>query len=187
MWFSCFDLWCVIRGYCCVLTAKISCFINPWTVKDRFSSLFNSAQTSLCSENFASKFGVFCFQINWSIKCSFMDWDYSSEAHKILYKNPLWHKYLWYFLETCIYRTTTINPKTFWLQRSNKPLKNPFNHLKNVFSQSLNTNAFVTSWHFCETWFLQNSEDSCADPTSSICWPNKMLHNTIRIPQNHIF
>lgn len=137
MWFSCFDSW--------------------WTLKLlKMDFLLYSILLKLhCAvEPLHPNLVFFVFQINWSIKCSFMDWNYSSEARKILYKNP--HKHFWCFWETCFYRTTTINPQTFRLPRQIKPLKNPLNHLKICIVTKFKHKCFcyvLNNRHFCETWF----------------------------------
>lgn len=136
MWFSCFDSW--------------------WTLKLlKMDFLLYSILLKLhCAvEPLHPNLVFFVFQINWSIKCSFMDWNYSSEARKILYKNP--HKHFWCFWETYFYRTT-INPQTFRLPRQIKPLKNPLNHLKICIVTKLKHKCFcyvLNNRHFCETWF----------------------------------
>lgn len=74
-----------------------------------YTTLANSAPKKL---NFAfqwktcvAKFGVFCILINWSIKCSFMGWDYPSEANKTL-------KTYWIMSQMCCHEAQNIFQET---------------------------------------------------------------------------
>lgn len=101
MWFTCFDSRCLPVA-CDLWVEYVVVCLDPQfpallvallLLRMHFYTLANSAPKK---QNFAfqwkpcvSKFGDFCCQINWSIKCSYMGRDYSSKGNKTLSTNLL--------------------------------------------------------------------------------------------------